>query len=324
MAREGSYVFLLAALVHLMAAARIQNAGEKAVTSSFEVAPGTVLVLPIPGTWEATADKTGDEIALRLRTPESEVFVLNVLLGLPPGLRGPSFEVEGLPGTSRLRTMPPSAADVWWTSFLEREREGSPRQYVIYVEAIAGRGRRVFIDTTIRSPQRETAHLTALLEALSGATVEWEPSATAEVELSSQDERRVQLLLARLNVFHEHLKRRRYRASIGMWAEKYSGDEEEVRSDIEEMRRWEAVWRTDRWEVEGIWLAGDRAKVSLLISGRSRTGPLTSVEASEGEREYWIFERGDWFIIPIQLDDFDEQKAVVVPRGVIQRGAVEE
>ena len=107
-----------------------------------------------------------------------------------------------------------------------------------------------------------------------------------------------------------------------MWPRRYSEDVASVNRDLEEMRRWERiVGRPSSWEVVDIWLSENYAKVHVDVGGSIQTSGTGRRDVVEKTGEYWVFDSGNSYVLPIQLDEWNQEKAVHVPlREIRERG----
>ena len=122
---------------------------------------------------------------------------------------------------------------------------------------------------------------------------------------------RIRTLLQRIDAYNQSFKDRRYSKVIDIWARKYRQDTQEDLRDFKKMGR---LFRPDTWEVKEIHIADDRARVRILIKVRARNATSEKWEdLTTEETDFWVFERDNWYFIPLFLSDWDDSKAVEVP-----------
>ena len=67
-----------------------------------------------------------------------------------------------------------------------------------------------------------------------------------------------------------------------------------------------------------VWLSENYARVHLVVGGKARTGGGDWQEEREKTREYWVFDEGQWYVLPRQIDDWNAENAVQVPLKMIR------
>ena len=303
----------------------------------FKLCRGAVLQLPIPESWRATAELKPDEdpSVIKLESPEGETFDVTLFplwkcsgpeekmtpdqVALLGAARSSPTTVHAAPGTSELRFMG-DRAEVSLSSFQERESAAAEVRYGFYANTITRQNRRVFIDVSLRHRPAGDPVVALLVKMLEAAkVVRGAGDEENEAVLSTEEEAKVERLLARVRQYDDLVRRGRFRQAIAMWAKAYRKDERGGDS-IREMKQWQRVVpEITGMQIEEVWLRDSRANVTLILEGKAPDESGADAEISEAMDTYWLYEDGDWRYIPLKPADWTTEKATKVPMRLIRR-----
>jgi hypothetical protein len=104
------------------------------------------------------------------------------------------------------------------------------------------------------------------------------------------------------------------------WAETPEDRKEWVRAS----RKMDNGVRINKWVIERIRIVGARARLSVDVTVATRVGLFKWKDFSEEQTDFWVFEKDDWYLLPLQVSDWDDSQAVEVlvpvpPRKIIIR-----
>jgi inorganic triphosphatase YgiF len=124
---------------------------------------------------------------------------------------------------------------------------------------------------------------------------------------------KVVLLVERINEYNGLFRDREYAAAYEMLGSRWREGEEDKQESIRAGRKMDNSIKILDWRVKKIWIAGDRAKVRMAITGKNRESLFRWKESTEEEDDFWIFENNNWYYIPLKVGDWDDSQAVEVP-----------
>lgn len=139
------------------------------------------------------------------------------------------------------------------------------------------------------------------------------PSGVAPLSSSTVDADKIELLVQRIDAYRTLFKEREYDRAYEMlnkwWTEKPEDRKEWNRAT----RKMDNGIRITDWRVKEIRVAGGRAKVLMRISGQTREGLFRWKDFTEQQTDFWAFEKGNWYFIPLQIRNWDDSQALEVP-----------
>lgn len=140
--------------------------------------------------------------------------------------------------------------------------------------------------------------------ALSGVVVRSCPTVDAD---------KIALLVQRIDAYKTLFKGREYDRAYEMLNKWWTQDPEDRKEWNRATRKMDNGIRIMDWMVKEIRVAGDRAKVLIRLSGQTREGLFRWKDFTEEQTDFWAFEKGNWYYIPLQIRDWDDSQAVEVP-----------
>jgi len=141
-------------------------------------------------------------------------------------------------------------------------------------------------------------------------------SSLRAAETTVTEPEKVSRLVARIDSYHALFRARKYGESYGMLGSEWRSGGKDKQEWIRSCRRMDNGIQVLDWQVKQVWLHGHRAKVRMLIRSKTRETLFRWEEDSEESDDYWVYEAGDWYFIPLKLSDWDSSQAVevTVPR----------
>lgn len=127
------------------------------------------------------------------------------------------------------------------------------------------------------------------------------------------DAARIARLVQRIDQSYQLLQERKYDEAYGMLGSAWRQGRAERKDAVRYHRKSEKSIRILGWTVKRILIAGNRAKVRIVIRGETREAFFRWEEGVREEDVFWVFENGDWYSIPLKLSDWDDSHAVEVP-----------
>ena len=131
-------------------------------------------------------------------------------------------------------------------------------------------------------------------------------------ERSKVDDGSVVLLMERIDSYYGLFKAHKYAEAYEMLQSIDREGKKDKREWVRAGKKQGNGLRISEWKVAGILIGDEHAKVEMKIYGKLRAASGWE-EFSEMAVDYWLFEHDNWYFIPVNLDGWDESKAVEVP-----------
>lgn len=153
---------------------------------------------------------------------------------------------------------------------------------------------------------RNSASLSRLLLAVWLAVVV-SPVVGAVLDKGSVDDK-IALLIQRIDSYYRLAEEGDHTGAYEMLDAQDREGEKDKKEWVRASKKMFKGIRDIGWKVRRIWIDGDRVKVEMEIRLIFRRG-----EVSDVTMDYWLFEADNWYYIPVNLDDWDDDVAVEVP-----------
>lgn len=124
---------------------------------------------------------------------------------------------------------------------------------------------------------------------------------------------KTRLLMQRIDEYHRLFQNGDYDRAYEMLGHEWATGGKDRKDWNHTTRQMGKGIKTLGWEVKQIWFSGDRAKVHMILRAKVKESASEWKETSEEQDDFWVFEKGSWYFIPIRPGDWDQSKAVEEP-----------
>lgn len=130
---------------------------------------------------------------------------------------------------------------------------------------------------------------------------------------SEHGEEVTQSLAKRINAYHVLIRDSRYAEAYEMLGTQWRKGPKDKKKWVHSTKQMDNGIRILDWRLKSIDLAEDRAKVRIVLRVRTRESLFRWGEGMQEEDHFWVKEDGQWYYVPMKLDDWDETRAIRVP-----------